>query len=125
MQQESGTPQFPQHRLEVYRLSVELSVLGKQLADAIPRGYRRVSEQAARAALALPLLIAEGANRTTAGQKRQRYGEARGECGELASAAEVAFAWGLVPEGQVRELWAVAGRVGAMLTMLERRWAGR
>ena len=95
------------------------------MADAIPRGYRRLGDQAARAAMAVPLLISEGANRTTPGQKRQRYGEARGECGELVSAAEVARAWGLVPAGQVRALRALAGRVGAMLTMLERRWAGR
>ena len=125
MGREDDVSQFPQDRLDVYGLAVELSRLGKQLADAIPRGYRRLSDQAARAAMAVPLLISEGANRTTAGQKRQRYCEARGECGELASAAEVACAWGLVPAAQVRALRALAGRVGAMLTMLERRWAGR
>ena len=64
---------------------------------------------------------AEGANRYTAGAKRQRYSEARSECGEVAAAAELLAVLGLAPRDECEALLALAGRVGAMLTRLIQR----
>lgn len=114
---------FPHDKLMAYRLAVEVATEVKPVADAIPRGYRALADQMLRAAMSTTLLIAEGANRRGAGEKRQRYSLARGECGELAAALELAGAWGLAAPDTVATIRAKTGRVGAMLTALERRWA--
>ena len=69
------------------------------------------------------LLIAEGANRYGAGQKRQRFSEARGECGECAAGLEQAMALKLVPAADAEQATELAARVAAMLTGLLRRWS--
>jgi len=79
---------FAHHRLDVYRVALLLAAQSKGLADRIPRGYRSFADQLIRAAVSTVLLIGEGANRYSKGQKRQRYAEARGECGEVAPALE-------------------------------------
>lgn len=63
-------------------------------------------------------------NRRAAGDKRQRYSLARGECGELASAVELAAAYNLLIDKQVTELLELAGRTNAMLLRLEQRFGG-
>ena len=68
------------------------------------------------------LLIAEGANRRTAGDKRQRFSMARGECGECAAATEVALTLRLVPRDEAQRVMVLAGRVAAMLTRLIQRF---
>ncbi len=74
-----------------------------------------------RAAGSTVLNIAESANRFTAGQKRQRFTEARGECGEVAAASELLATLGLVPDEEAAGLQHTASRVAAMLTGLIRR----
>lgn len=115
------TRRFPHHRLDAYQFSLELAVQAKDLSDKVPRGYRTVADQLLRAGTSTVLLIAEGADRYTAGHKRQRFMEARGECGEVAAAAELLVRLGLVPVQDALRLQAVAGRVAAMLTGLIKR----
>jgi four helix bundle protein len=117
------TTHFPHDKLMAYRLAVEVATEVKPVADAIPRGYRTLADQMLRASMSTVLLIAEGANRRGAGEKRHRYSLARGECGELAAALELAGAWGLGDDDTLAAIRSKAARVGAMLTALERRWA--
>jgi four helix bundle protein len=67
------------------------------------------------------LLVAEGCCRRTAGQKRQRFAEARGECGEAGAAAEVLAVLGLVDTADARRVHELAGRTSAILFGLLRR----
>ena len=71
---------FPHHRLDAYRVALELVAAADRVAAAIPRGRRELADQLKRASTSTVLLIAEGANRRTAGDKRQRFAMARGEC---------------------------------------------
>ncbi len=114
---------FPHQRLDVYRVALQLAQQSKGLADRIPRGYRSFADQLIRAAGSTVLLIGEGANRFSKGQKRQRYSEARGECGEVAAALELLVALELVPRSDAQQALVLAGRVGAMLTRLLQRFA--
>ena len=116
-------PAFPHHRLDAWRVSLEMAVLVRQLGDRIPRGHRSLADQMVRAAQSTVLLVAEGANRTGTGEKRQRFSLARGECGECAAALELAAALGLVPTEDAAAALALCGRVGAMLTRLVQRFA--
>ncbi len=113
---------FPHNRLDAYVVSLELARQAKALADRVPRGHRTLADQVMRAAGSVVLNVAEGANRYTAGQKRQRFTEARGECGEVAAAAELLTVLGLVPAAEANGLRHTAGRVAAMLTGLIRRF---
>jgi len=112
---------FPHQRLDAYTVGLEVARDAKRLSDQVPRGYRSFADQMMRAAGSTVLLIAEGANRRTAGQKRQRFSEARGECGEVAAAAEMLGLLGLVPGAEAAELQGKAARVAAMLTGLLKR----
>lgn len=117
-------PSFPQHRLDVYAVALELAQKSREAAGSIPRGDRSLADQMKRAATSVVLLIAEGANRRSPGDKRQRYSLARGECGELASAVELGGAYGMLTEQKVLELLELAGRTNAMLLRLEQRFGG-
>ncbi len=83
-----------------------------------------VADQLRRASVSTVTNIAEGANRAGAGEKRQKFSIARGEVGESAAALELGVALGLVPVGEAEAARGLAGRVGAMLTQLIRRWGG-
>jgi four helix bundle protein len=120
---DTGRFAFSHKRLDVYRVALEIAARSRALADRVPRGYKSFADQLLRAAGHAVLLIAEGANRYTAGQKRQRYTEARGECGEVAAAVELLATMRLAPEAEARNVEHLAGRVAAMLTRLIQRYS--
>ena len=109
---------FPHHRLQAYAVALQMATGAKGLADRVPRGYRSFADQLLRAAGSTVLLIGEGANRFSPGLKRQRYQEARGECGEVAAALDLLTALELVPRKEAQATLELAARVGAMLTKL-------
>jgi four helix bundle protein len=121
---ESPTTTYPfsHQRLDVYRVALEMARRSRELADRVPRGYRTFADQLLRSAGQTVLLVGEGANRYSAGQKRQRYTEARGECGEVASCVELLATLRLAPQTEVDEIMHLAGRVAAMLTRLIQRY---
>lgn len=120
---ETPRPAYPfaHQRLDVHRVALEMARRSRELADRVPRGYRTFADQLLRAAGRTVLLIGEGANRYTAGQKRQRYTEARGESGEVASAVELLATLRLAPQAEADKIMHLAGRVAAMLTRLIQR----
>lgn len=116
-------PIFPHHRLDAYRVALQLVVAAHKLADGIPRGHRTVADQIQRASTSVVLNIAEAANRCGKGEKRQRFGTACGECGEVAAAAELAGVLGLADDARVRDVMELADRVLAMTNRLVRRFS--
>ena len=114
---------FAHHRLDVYELALDLAVSAKGISEQIPRGYRSLSDQLIRSGSGVVLLIAEGANRSSSAQKRQRFVEALGECGEAAATVELSQRMGLISTQECQLFQSTAGRVGAMLTGLIRRHA--
>jgi len=115
--------QFTHHRLDAYRVARQMAVRVKVICDGVPRGYRKWADQLLRAAGSTVGLIGEGANRFSAGQKRQRYTEARGEAGEVAAWIEQLLLCGLVKKPEATEVLGLADRVCAMLTRLIQRHA--
>ncbi len=112
---------FPHHRLDAYHRAAELLGLVDTAQKRIPRGYRQLADQLLRAATSIVLNLGEGANLFGAGEKRAAFSRARGECGEVAVAIEVAAMLGFVPKTDELEMLELAGRVGAMLTRLIQR----
>ena len=122
MQPNTPTTPFPHERLDAYRVALDLAVATKALSDRIPRGYRDLADQLLRCGTAPVLLVAEGANRTSAAMKRQRFTEARGECGEAAAAIELGLRLGFFPSADAAAASTLASRLAAMLTRLMVRW---
>ena len=112
---------FPHHRLDAYKVSLQLLVACKAASDQVPRGYRSFADQLLRAAGATIGGITEGANRHTRGLKRDAFGRARAEVGEVAGHAEALAAMGLLPVADAAHIIQLADRVAALLTKLMRR----
>jgi four helix bundle protein len=109
---------FPHEKLDAYRVALDLAGAARQLAAQIPRGHRSLADHLLRAATNTALLLAEGANRRGTGEKRQRFVESRGECGEAAAAADLARVMDLAAPADAEAVKLLAGRVAAMLTRL-------
>jgi four helix bundle protein len=109
---------FPHEKLDAYQVALKMVALANKLADEIPRGHRSIADHLLRASSNTVLLLAEGANRRGAGQKRQRFVESRGECGEVGAAADLLVVLNMGAVADAEQLKRLASRVSAMLTRL-------
>jgi len=55
--QQPKTPSFPHHKLDAYRVAVEMTREAEGIASRLSGRHRRIADQLGRAALAVPLLI--------------------------------------------------------------------
>ena len=115
------TPQFPHQRLDAWHLSREARKLTFQLLDTLPKGFGDDNRQLRRSSGAVPKLIAEGANRWAAGDKRRRFEEAEGEIGETASGLEDLADLGALDKAKAAEAIALWARCRATVLGLLRR----
>jgi len=111
---------FVHERLAAYQVALQMAASAGEVAATIPRGHRNIADHMLRAASNCVLLLAEGANRRGAGEKRQRFVEARGEAGEVAAAVDLAAALGLLRGPQLGNLKHLAARVAALASGLIR-----
>ena len=116
---------FAHQRLDCYVVAQDLAAGVVRLTRSFPRGFADLRDQLCRSALATVRHVAEGANRLSPADKRQRFVVARGECAECDASLETAARLGLAPAGAVDALRRLADRVGAMLTGLVRRETSR
>jgi four helix bundle protein len=112
---------FSHYKLIAWQLARQLADRVQPVVARLPRRYEAIGQQLLRAAVGTEALIAEGANRYSPKQKRQRFVEARGECGETASHLERLWRYGLIGEEEASEMLALADRVCALCTGLIRR----
>ena len=112
---------FPHEKLNAYQVALEMATLAKKMGEQIPRGHRNVADHMLRAASNTVLLLAEGANRRGAGEKRQRFVESRGECAEVGAAGDLLLAFDIGARVDAETLKRLASRVSAMLTRLMAR----
>ena len=66
---------FTHYKLDAYRVARQLAdLVTEQLAPQVPSGHHKLVDQIVRSATGAEALVAEGANRFTAKQKRQPRG---------------------------------------------------
>ena len=85
-------PVLTHEKLDVYQCAVQFLALSARLLDGLPAGNSVLADQLKRAALSIPLNIAEGTGKSSEPDRRRYYGIARGsamECGALLDAARV------------------------------------
>ena len=112
---------FTHYKLDAYRVARELADLVMVIVTQVPRGHHKMVDQIVRAASGTEALIAEGANRYSSKQKRQRFVEARGEAGEVAAHLERLARYRFITEEQLMTGLGLADRLCAMLTGLIKR----
>ncbi|MEE9384511.1 MAG: four helix bundle protein [Nannocystaceae bacterium] len=112
---------FTHYKLDAYRIARELADLVIELVKRVPKGHHKLVDQIVRSATGAEALIAEGANRYTPKQKRQRFIEARGEAGETAAHLQRLRRYDFITEQQLMTSLSLADRLCAMLTGLIKR----
>ena len=85
-------------KLDVYRCAINFVTLAVQIAAPLPRGHAEVRDQLRRAALSVPLNIAEGAGRVSEADAARHFAIARGSAMECAAVLDVIRALGLLEE---------------------------
>jgi four helix bundle protein len=92
------SPKLHHEDLDVYQASLEFAALAMSLLERFPRGMGSVADQLRRAALSIPLNIAEGYGKRSAGDRARSYDIARGSAHECAAVMDVAKILGIVEE---------------------------
>ena len=105
-------------RLDVYRCSVQFLAVSAQLLTTIPRGHSAMAEQLRRAALSVPLNIAEAAGRASEADAARHYAIARGSAMECAAIMDALQILGLVSEEAHGRALGPLERTVAMTTKL-------
>ena len=105
-------------KLDVYRCAIDFVALAIDIGATIPRGHAELRDQLRRAALSVPLNIAEAAGRTSEADAARHFAIARGSAMECAAVLDVTRALGVLQEPRHQQATDLLARVVAMLTKL-------
>jgi four helix bundle protein len=115
---------FGFRQLDVYRCSISFLGPAAAIGERIPRGYAVLTDQLRRAAISIPLNIAEGNGKFEQDACRF-YAIARGSALECAAIMDAVEALGFVPADDLAPLRDKLERMVSMLSgMLRRREPG-
>ena len=105
-------------KLDVYRCSIQLLALTSTVLETLgkPKGNAVIADQLKRAALSVPLNIAEGAGKSTSGDQTKYYVIARGSAMECGAIYDAAWVLKLVDEDTASRAEDLVTRIVGMLT---------
>ena len=106
---------FPHERLDAWHIA-----RSRALIENLPRAYGNDAKQIRASAGAVPRLIAEGADRWSARDKRHKFEMANGEVGETVSSLRDLVDDGVLDLVDVEPVIRIWARVGHMLVGLIR-----
>jgi four helix bundle protein len=87
-------------KLTVYQVAIEFVLLADEVIEHLPRGRAYLSDQLQRAALSIPLNIAEGAGEYAVDEKARFYRMAKRSATECAGVLDVCQRLKLVDENR-------------------------
>ena len=105
-------------KLDVYRCAIEFVAVTVGIQAAIPRGHGDLRDQLRRAAISVPLNIAEGSGRATEADASRHFAIARGSAMECAAVLDVIRVLGVLHEQPHKQAIALLARLVAMLTRM-------
>ena len=108
---------FGFQRLDVYRCAIQFLGHAVALANRVPRGNASLADQLRRAALSVPLNVAEGSGKEDRDAKRF-YTIARGSALECAAVLDVLEVLGIVDSVEMVKARELLERVVTILTYL-------
>src|SRR5215510_174029 len=104
-------------KLDVYRCSIEFLAVAASLPKP-PKGHGELADQLRRAALSVPLNIAEGAGRASPADAARHYSIARGSAMECAAIIDALQVLAAIDDARYARGLDLLSRVVAMLTRL-------
>lgn len=105
-------------KLDVYRLAIEFYGIALEILAQYPRGNASIADQFQRAALSIPLNIAEGVGKTRKADRARFYAIARGSAMESGAILDVSRVRKVVENGQYEEGKVLLERIVAMLSRM-------
>ena len=105
-------------KLDVYRCAIEHLAFVFRAVPAIPRGYAALADQWRRAAMSVPLNIAEAVGKTSEADRNNRYTIARGEAMECGAIIDVVKLLDVISEHELAEAKLLLVRIVGMLSKL-------
>jgi four helix bundle protein len=91
-------------KLDAYRCAIELVALTVEVQAAIPRGHGDLRDQLRRAAISVPLNIAEGSGRASEADASRHFAIARGSAMECAAVLDVIRVLGMLQDQRHQQL---------------------
>ena len=104
--------------LDAYQRSIDFLALALRIVARLPRGEREIRDQLKRAAISIPLNIAEGAGKPTRADRSRFHAIARGSAMECAALLDVCMVASLAGVEETHEGKALLARIVAMLTKM-------
>ena len=107
-------------KLDVYRCATEFLAAAAQILSALPKGNASLGDQLRRAALSIPLNIAESSGKPTTADRKRFAGIARGsamECGAILDACRILE---LADDEQIEQGKQLLVRIVSMLSRMSR-----
>jgi four helix bundle protein len=102
-------------QLDVYQRAIEFVALAAGILNRYARGYGAMSEQLRRAALSIPLNIAEGYGKRSEADRSRFYAIARGSSHECAALLDVSRVLGVADADTVSRGKGLLYRIVSML----------
>ena len=103
----------------IYRRSIELVSIVREVIDGLPPGYAFLADQLRRAVSSVPLNFAEGAGKMSQRDRRRYFIMARGSANEVAAAFDVASAFGLISVEVCNHGKELADQIAGMLSRFQ------
>ena len=113
---------FSYEKLQVYQRATEWLAVSSVLLSGIPKGNAELANQLRRAALSIPLNIAEGAGKTSEADKKRFYSIARGSSLECAAILDAMKILELGNSKEIEQGKKLLKDIASMLTALVFRW---
>jgi len=111
-------PLLDYENLDAYRVSIEFLTLAIRVLGNIPGARRELRSQLERAAMSVPLNIAEGCGKPSAADRARYHAIARGSAMECGALLDVCGLMGHADPEQVEQGKRLLARVVAMLTKM-------
>ena len=107
-------------RMDVYQCAVSFLALSVKALETIPKGNSGLADQLKRAALSIPLNIAESSGKTSSADRKRFCAIARGSAMECSAILDACRVLSLIDEKLVAEGEELLVRIVAMLTKMFR-----
>jgi four helix bundle protein len=112
--------QFGFEKLEAYHLSIEFLAMAFQFIKFIPSGNHQLVDQFKRAAISVPLNIAEGSGKMSVAEKKRFYSIARGSSMECAAILDVLAVMDIASDEELLKGREILNSIAAILTRISR-----
>lgn len=118
MNQVDDEAKFNFQKLDVYQRAIEFLALAMTVVDSLPRGRGALADQLKRAALSIPLNIAESQGRPSPGEAARAYAIARGSAMECAAILDAARVMRAIDDAQTSQARVLLYRIVQMLSKM-------